>query len=175
MQARVRSLHSLERAGEPMRAALNELARRAWEPGWFDRSVHRFEMARFPKQESKQLALRTQGGGEVHCVPPVRKGVFSGGCRTRQTRRSNIGDTSETRQRSGKPTLGAQALREPSPKPSAARGCGVGLLVASGKPTCLISRSLPDCMFSGSWLIFSIKPHFHIPHGLKLCWLVPNG
>lgn len=69
----VRSLNSLESVGEHMRATLNALAQKAPEwvlehlnPDWFDRYVHRFEMARFPKQESKQLALRRQVGEDVH-------------------------------------------------------------------------------------------------------------
>lgn len=68
----VRNLNSLESVGESMRAALNDLAQEApgWvvehlNPDWFDRYIHRFEMARFPKQESKQLALRTQVGEDV--------------------------------------------------------------------------------------------------------------
>lgn len=68
----VRSLNSLESMGEHMRAALNEIAQKAPEwlqmhlkPDWFDRYVHRFETARFPKQESKQLALRLQVGEDV--------------------------------------------------------------------------------------------------------------
>ena len=57
--AAVRALNSLESVGESMRAALHDLARQdpKWlhlhlDPEWFDRSVHRFEMTRFPKQES---------------------------------------------------------------------------------------------------------------------------
>ncbi|GCE09332.1 transposase [Dictyobacter aurantiacus] len=70
--AAVRTLNSLESVGESMRAALNDLAKQNPEwlllhmaPDWFDRSVHRFEMTRFPKQESKQQALRKQVGEDV--------------------------------------------------------------------------------------------------------------
>jgi transposase len=70
--AAVRTLNSLESVGESMRAALNDLAKQdsEWllshlDPDWFDRYVHRFEMARFPKQESKQQALRKQVGEDV--------------------------------------------------------------------------------------------------------------
>src|SRR6266446_5763114 len=52
--ARVRALSSLESVGEGMRAALNALAEQepAWlkehlDPAWFERYVHRFELARF--------------------------------------------------------------------------------------------------------------------------------
>ena len=70
--AAVRAPGSLESVGESMRAALNDLATENPEwvlshlsPDWFDRSVHRFEMRRFPKQESKQQALRSQVGEDV--------------------------------------------------------------------------------------------------------------
>ena len=70
--AAVRALNSLESVGESMRAALNDLAKEDQEwllaylvPDWFDRYVHRFEMTRFPKQESKQQALRRQVGEDV--------------------------------------------------------------------------------------------------------------
>lgn len=70
--AAVRALNSLESVGESMRAALNDLAKENPEwllshlsPDWFDRYVHRFEMTRFPKQESKQQALRRQVGEDV--------------------------------------------------------------------------------------------------------------
>jgi hypothetical protein len=49
-----RALNSLESVGESMRAALNVIAEAEpdpltanLDPDWFDRSVHRFEMARF--------------------------------------------------------------------------------------------------------------------------------
>jgi hypothetical protein len=68
----VRAPGSLESVGESMRAALNDLATENAEwvlshlsPDWFDRYVHRFEMRRFPKQESKQQALRSQVGEDV--------------------------------------------------------------------------------------------------------------
>jgi hypothetical protein len=70
--AAVRALNSLESVGESMRAVLNDLAKEdpAWllvhlDADWFDRYVHRFEMTRFPKQESKQQALRKQVGEDV--------------------------------------------------------------------------------------------------------------
>ena len=70
--AAVRAPGSLESVGESMRAALHERAKEDpdWllshlAPDWFDRSVHRFELTRFPKPESKQQALRSQGGEDV--------------------------------------------------------------------------------------------------------------
>src|SRR5438876_1317425 len=70
--ARVRALSSLESVGESMRAALNALAQQepAWlqahlNPQWFDRSVHRFELARFPKAQTQQQQLREQVGQDV--------------------------------------------------------------------------------------------------------------
>ena len=70
--ARVRALSSLESVGESMRAALNALAQQApdWlrahlEPGWDERYVHRFELARFPKAESARQLLREQVGQDV--------------------------------------------------------------------------------------------------------------
>jgi hypothetical protein len=54
--AQVRSLSSVESVGESMRATLNAIAEQEpdWldehlNPEWFDRYVHRFELARFPK------------------------------------------------------------------------------------------------------------------------------
>src|SRR5438552_8228605 len=70
--ARVRALSSLESVGESMRAALNALAQQepAWlqahlNPQWFDRYVHRFELARFPKAQTQQQQLREQVGRDV--------------------------------------------------------------------------------------------------------------
>lgn len=70
--ARVRALSSLESVGESMRAALNALAKQepAWmeahlNPGWFERYVHRFELARFPKAETERTLLRAQVGTDV--------------------------------------------------------------------------------------------------------------
>jgi transposase len=70
--ARVRSLSSLESVGESMRAALNAIAQqepqwlmRTLNPEWFDRYVHRFELARFPKAETQRAALRQQVGQDV--------------------------------------------------------------------------------------------------------------
>src|SRR3989442_9812766 len=67
--AAVRSLSSLESVGEALRAALNALAEiePEWllehiEDDWFDRYVHRFELARFPKAESQREQLRRQVG-----------------------------------------------------------------------------------------------------------------
>ena len=55
-----------------MRAALNALAQQepAWlqahlNPQWFDRYVHRFELARFPKAQTQQQVLREQVGQDV--------------------------------------------------------------------------------------------------------------
>jgi transposase len=70
--ARIRSLNSLESVGESMRATLNAIASQDEEwllarvnPDWFDRYVHRFELARFPKEESKRQRLREQVGADV--------------------------------------------------------------------------------------------------------------
>ena len=70
--ASVRALNSLESVGESMRATLNAIALEEsdWlvanlDPDWFDRYVHRFEMARFPKAESKKEQLRKQVGEDV--------------------------------------------------------------------------------------------------------------
>ena len=70
--AQVRSLSSLESVGESMRAALNAIAEQEpdWldeqvNPEWFDRYVHRFELARFPKEESKRAKLRSDVGQDV--------------------------------------------------------------------------------------------------------------
>ncbi len=70
--ARVRALSSLESVGEGMRAALNALAEQDpdWlsahlNPEWFERYVHRFELARFPKAETERKRLREQVGQDV--------------------------------------------------------------------------------------------------------------
>lgn|SRR5574337_108447 len=70
--ARVRALSSLESVGESMRAALNALAEQepGWvqahlNPDWFERYVHRFELARFPKAETQRQLLREQVGQDV--------------------------------------------------------------------------------------------------------------
>src|SRR5437660_11406519 len=70
--ARVRALSSLESVGESMRAALNAIAEQEPEwlaahlnPEWFDRYVHRFELARFPKAETQRKLLREQVGQDV--------------------------------------------------------------------------------------------------------------
>src|SRR5258707_1960393 len=70
--ARVRALSSLESVGEGMRAALNALAeqdpdwlRAHLNPAWFERDVHRFELARFPKAETERKLLREQVGQDV--------------------------------------------------------------------------------------------------------------
>jgi len=70
--ARVRALSSLESVGESMRAALNAIAQQEpqWlqaqlNPEWFDRYVHRFELARFPKAETQRQLLREQVGQDV--------------------------------------------------------------------------------------------------------------
>jgi transposase len=70
--ARVRALNSLESVGESMRAALNALAEQEpqWlqthlNPEWFDRYVHRFELARFPKAQTQRQQLREQVGRDV--------------------------------------------------------------------------------------------------------------
>ena len=70
--ARVRARSRLESVGESMRAALNALAQQEpqWlrahlNPQWFDRYVHRFELARFPKAETQRKPLRQQVGEDV--------------------------------------------------------------------------------------------------------------
>src|SRR2546428_10609784 len=70
--ARVGALSSLESVGESMRMALNALAEQepAWlqahlNPEWFERYVHRFELARFPKAETQRQLLREQVGTDV--------------------------------------------------------------------------------------------------------------
>ncbi len=70
--ARVRALSSLESVGESMRATLNAIAEQEPEwlqahlnPEWFDRYVHRFELARFPKAETQRQLLREQVGQDV--------------------------------------------------------------------------------------------------------------
>ncbi len=70
--ARVRALSSLESVGESMRAALDAVASQEPEwvqahlhPEWFERSVHRFELARFPKAETQRQLLREQVGTDV--------------------------------------------------------------------------------------------------------------
>src|SRR5437763_15394546 len=70
--ARVPALSSLESVGESRRAALNALASQepAWlrehlNPQWFDRYVHRFELARFAKAETPRQLLRQQVGEDV--------------------------------------------------------------------------------------------------------------
>ena len=72
---RLRTLNSLESVGEGMRASLNAIAEveADWleahlNPDWFDRYVHRFELARFPKEESKRHRLREQVGEDVRQV-----------------------------------------------------------------------------------------------------------
>jgi DDE family transposase len=67
--ANVRGLSSLESVGESLRASLNEIAEVApdWllgvvSPEWFDRSVHRFELQRFPKGAQAKETLRRQVG-----------------------------------------------------------------------------------------------------------------
>jgi transposase len=73
--ARVRALSSLESVGESMRAALDAIAKQepAWlqaqlNPQWFERYVHRFELARFPKAETQRQLLRQQVGEDVACL-----------------------------------------------------------------------------------------------------------
>lgn len=70
--ARVRALNSLESVGESMRAALHALTKQepAWvqahlNPAWFERYVHRFELARFPKAETQRQLLREQVGQDI--------------------------------------------------------------------------------------------------------------
>jgi transposase len=70
--ARVRARSLLESVGEGMRAALNALAEQDpdWlsahlNPEWFERYVHRFELARFPKAETQRQLLRQQVGQDV--------------------------------------------------------------------------------------------------------------
>jgi hypothetical protein len=68
----VRALSSLESVGEALRAALNALSESEpeWllehiEDDWFDRYVHRFELARFPKGQSQREQLQRQVGRDA--------------------------------------------------------------------------------------------------------------
>src|SRR2546421_3210983 len=70
--AAVRTRSRLESVGEALRAALNGLAESEpeWllehiEDDWFDRYVHRFELARFPKGQSQREQLQRQVGRNV--------------------------------------------------------------------------------------------------------------
>jgi transposase len=70
--ASVRALSSLESVGESLRATLNALAEHEpdWllehmDPEWFERYVHRFELARYPKSEEQRHRLRQQVGEDV--------------------------------------------------------------------------------------------------------------
>ena len=70
--AAVRTRSRLESVGEALRAALNVLAESEpeWllehiEDDWFDRDVHRFELARFPKGQSQREQLQRQVGRDV--------------------------------------------------------------------------------------------------------------
>lgn len=81
--AHVRSLSALESVGESMRAALNAIAETDMDwlleqvnPSWFDLYVHRFELARFPKEESKRKALREQVGLDVQELLDKLSGPF---------------------------------------------------------------------------------------------------
>ena len=76
--AQVRSLNSLESVGESMRAALNAIAEQEPEwlvervnPEWFDRYVHRFELARFPKAESQRVRLQAHTPRSLMSLPHV--------------------------------------------------------------------------------------------------------
>src|SRR5450755_45587 len=69
---RGRARSRLESVGESMRAALNALAKQepVWvqahlNPAWFERYVHRFELARFPKAETQRTLWREQVGSDV--------------------------------------------------------------------------------------------------------------
>ncbi len=70
--AAVRTLSSIESVGETLRATLNELAeldsdwlRSVITADWFDRYVHRVELARLPKAGSKREAWVKQLGQDV--------------------------------------------------------------------------------------------------------------
>jgi transposase len=70
--AAVRTLSSIESVGETLRASLNELAELDpdWlvsviTPQWFDRYVHRVELARLPKAGSQREAWVKQLGQDV--------------------------------------------------------------------------------------------------------------
>ena len=80
--ANIRQVNSLETVGETLRAALNELADEEpdWllsviSPDWFDRYVHRFELARFPKSEQAQKQLRQQVGEDSWRLLQAVKGT----------------------------------------------------------------------------------------------------
>src|SRR2546423_4230695 len=70
--AAVRTFGSIESVGETLRASLNELAeldgdwlRSVVTQEWFDRYVHRVELARLPKAETKRAAWVKQLGQDV--------------------------------------------------------------------------------------------------------------
>lgn len=70
--AAVRARSRLESVGEALRAALNALSESEpeWllshiEDDWFDRYVHRFELARFPKGQSQRDQLQRQVGRDA--------------------------------------------------------------------------------------------------------------
>jgi transposase len=68
----VRRLNSLESVGETLRAVLNaasevepDWVRQAVPESWFDRYVHRFELARFPRRAGSLEQLRQQVGEDA--------------------------------------------------------------------------------------------------------------
>lgn len=68
----VRQLNSLESVGETLRAVLNaasdvepEWVRQTVPESWFDRYVHRFELARFPRRQGALEQLRQQVGEDA--------------------------------------------------------------------------------------------------------------
>jgi transposase len=68
----VRRLNSLESVGETLRAVLNaasevepEWVRQTVPASWFDRYVHRFELARFPRRPAALEQLRQQVGQDA--------------------------------------------------------------------------------------------------------------
>jgi transposase len=68
----VRRLNSLESVGETLRAVLNaasevepEWVRQSVPESWFDRYVHRFELARFPRGQAALEQLRQQVGEDA--------------------------------------------------------------------------------------------------------------
>jgi transposase len=70
--AAVRRLNSLESVGETLRAVLNaasavepEWVRQTVPQSWFDRYVHRFELARFPRRPGALEQLRQQVGQDA--------------------------------------------------------------------------------------------------------------
>ena len=117
--ARVRALSSLESVGESMRAALNALAEQdpAWvqahlNPAWFERYVHRFELARFPKAETQRQLLREQVGTDVgQLLACIEAETTPRRCRANRPSRSCVRSLRSIMSGRGSRSAGAMARR----------------------------------------------------------------